>query len=358
MKVLLARGDAGGCAFYRMQEPARVVAAQFDVELRVTPYIDVEASKDLTTGEVTVHEVKEDVDLIVIQRPLKGHLLRVIEQAQRQGIACAVEFDDNFSAVHRSNRAARYIDPVAYPEENYEWAEQSAAIADLVIASTPALIEQYGSHGRTAVIRNCVPESIKDVKRVARQVPNIGWTGTIQTHPTDLQATSGGVARAFRDNAGKAGIYVVGDSFGVTNALGIDKLVHIPMSGWVPLENYYETIAKTIDLGIVPLDMIAFNDAKSALKGLEFAALGIPFVASPTPEYLRLAEQGVGEIATNSSEWRKKLNVWLSNGRKRTTDGQRYRDIVLSEHTYEANAWRWHQAWRQAIENRKSQDDS
>jgi hypothetical protein len=44
-----------------------------------------------------------------------------------------------------------------------------------------------------------------------------------------------------------------------------------------------------IDIGLVPLEARDYNRAKSALKGMEYAACGIPFVASPSPEYIRFA---------------------------------------------------------------------
>ena len=58
------------------------------------------------------------------------------------------------------------------------------------------------------------------------------------------------------------------------------------------------------DIGVVPLNLpLDFNEAKSALKGLEYAAAGIPFVASPSGEYKRLASMGIGRIASTPDEW-------------------------------------------------------
>jgi hypothetical protein len=54
-----------------------------------------------------------------------------------------------------------------------------------------------------------------------------------------------------------------------------------------------------VDIGIVPLEARDYNRAKSALKGMEYAACGIPFVASPSPEYAWL---GCGILAGASLE--------------------------------------------------------
>jgi len=54
-----------------------------------------------------------------------------------------------------------------------------------------------------------------------------------------------------------------------------------------------------MDIGIVPLVARPFNQAKSALKGMEYAACGVPFVASRSPEYQWL---GTGTLVGNSFE--------------------------------------------------------
>jgi hypothetical protein len=51
------------------------------------------------------------------------------------------------------------------------------------------------------------------------------------------------------------------------------------------------------------LNDIPFNHAKSFIKGLEYAAAGIPFVSSFSPEYEYLAEHGVGRVAKTQDEW-------------------------------------------------------
>jgi hypothetical protein len=58
------------------------------------------------------------------------------------------------------------------------------------------------------------------------------------------------------------------------------------------------------DIGVVPLSDHPFNRAKSFIKGLEYAAAGIPFVASCSPEYLRLRDEfGIGRVAVSKEQW-------------------------------------------------------
>lgn len=353
MKVLSLRADTGGCAFYRMVEPARVVQKlDPSVNVQIRPDIDVEARENSITGEVTVLEIKEDIDLLIIQRPLKQHMLPVIEQAKKQGIAVIVEIDDDFEKVHRDNRTWREVQPQYNPNENYEWLAKSIEASDLFTVSTPRL-GRLKPRGETAVLRNCVPESIFSLTKTESDRPiNVGWTGTIQTHPADLQTTRGKVGEALKGS--DAGFYVVGDGEGVQAFLRLDPSIPFNKSGWVELRRYYRTILDNIDIGIVPLERSDFNSAKSGLKLLEMSALGIPTIAAATPENIFVNSHGIGELADSPGDYKRTLSRWLQNEDRRRVLAERSRDMVKEYFTYEQNAQQWLDAWTRAIDIRKA----
>lgn len=350
MKVLLLIADNGGCAFYRMKEPARV-ARLLGVDVQIDDHIDVHAETDPITKIVKVNEVKTDADLIVIQRPLNNAFTAMIEQAKRQGIATAVELDDDFEMLHRSNMAYE----TTFNTKGYgpEWIKAAASAADLFIASTPALAK-YASHDRVEILRNNVPASIfENAPAYERErdtdLPVIGWTGTVQTHPDDLQMTRGALGQLDEEFH----LHIVGDGGGVLSALNLPRTQSHHFTDWMPLEDYYDAIAG-MDIGIVPLEMSPFNQAKSALKGLEMAAMGVPFVASPTREYERLALHGVGTTAKGPSAWKKQLDRLIDRPKERVRLAKQYRETVYNEMVYERNAHGWIQAWEKAIAHRKS----
>lgn len=364
MKVLLLIADQGGCAFYRMKEPARV-ASILGVDVTIDTNISVHATKDPNTGLTTVQEVHSDADLIVIQRPLNNAFVSMIEQANRQGIATAVELDDDFEMLHRSNMA--YDATFNTPGYGPQYLRAAASAADLFTVSTPALAK-YASHDRVEVLRNNVPARIfENTPAYERErdtdLPVVGWTGTIQTHPGDLEMTR----RALRDidYSGLTkpeeiasvepsfGLHIVGDGGGVLNALGLPATHPHHFTDWLPMEDYYDAIGG-MDIGMVPLEISPFNQAKSALKGLEMAAMGVPFVASPTREYERLAAHGVGTIAKGPSAWRKQISQLIENPKRRVQIAKQYRETVYNEMVYERNADSWVRAWEKAIVHRKS----
>jgi glycosyltransferase involved in cell wall biosynthesis len=334
-----------------MLEPARV-AKELGVDIVIDMGIDVEATMDKSTGLSTVTEVKVETDLIVIQRPLDNSWTSVLEQAKKQGIATIVELDDDFDTIHTQNIA--HTNMTAYEHTGAHWVKSACEIADHVTISTPTL-EKYGI-GKSTVLRNCVPESIFDftpVYDLNREPVTVGWTGTTQVHPLDLQMTKGAIGSVVAENG--LNFAVVGDGVDVQRFLGLSKETPFTATGWVELENYYETLRDSMDIGIVPLEMSPFNHAKSALKGMEMAALGIPFVASPTREYERFEAYGVGKLASGPTGWSKAIQRWIDRPKTRDSDARKYREIVYNENTIERNASQWVETWERTISSRKSQ---
>ena len=84
--------------------------------------------------------------------------------------------------------------------------------------------------------------------------------------------------------------------------LGISDHIKTTTEPMQPISKYPQLFRK-IDIGMVPLNDVKFNYAKSGIKGLEYTAAGVPFVASYSPEYAILEEQGIGRVARNEREW-------------------------------------------------------
>lgn len=350
-RVLSLRADSGGCAKYRIIDPANAVqAAGFDFDVRIDTNIAVEASKDSRTGRVTVHEVQEDVDLLIVQRPLDHSWVEVFRQAQEQGIACIFELDDDFEFVHPQNAAWPNVQPDRQPLSNWQWLHKTAALADHVTVSTPALL-RYAPHGRGTVVRNYVTETV-EIDRSGIEAPRVGWSGMIATHPRDLDETRGGVARALKELG--SGIHVLGAGEGVRRGLGLtDPTIRMYVTKWVPVDAYMQSLAELFEIGIVPLEPGNFNEAKSHLKGLEMAACGIPFVASPTSEYRRMNAWGLGELASAPGDWRRHI-VKLARGDRWRREGERHRELVAKSFMIADHAHEWADAWTKAIEHRRS----
>ena len=84
------------------------------------------------------------------------------------------------------------------------------------------------------------------------------------------------------------------------------EYVHIP---WHSPELYPSVLSDvSLDIGVAPLKDNEFNHSKSALKFYEYAAIGIPTIASKVSPY----KEEVGYCAKNNfSDWYKKLETLL-----------------------------------------------
>jgi len=82
-----------------------------------------------------------------------------------------------------------------------------------------------------------------------------------------------------------------------------------------------------MDVGIVPLRVTPFNQAKSYIKGLEYAAAGVPFVAQKIDAYDDLYSQGIGRIAKRPYEWVKQLKA-LTDYKLREEESAKNHELV------------------------------
>jgi len=294
-----------------------------------------------------------EADVVVLQRAAQRTQAEMIPHLQAAGIAVVIDVDDDFSAIPPDNVAHQHYDPERSPHRNHEHLEAACDLADLVTCATPALAHRYAPHGRFAVLPNCVPERYlqeRQVRRLAGRAWDstvklkVGWTGSLDTHPGDLEVTQGAVGRVLKEYESVSYFRTIGTGKGVREALKLHRGDNA--SGWLPIDLYPRALVD-LDIGIVPLRRCAFNRAKSWLKGLEMAALGVPFVASHTPEYERLAKLGAGRLAARPQDWERELRALLQSPALRDDVAARGMQVAR-EFTIEKNSWRWLDAWSRA----------
>ena len=350
MKIHALRADNQACGLYRIQLPLEHAEREGLVEATISTDLpaDVVLEPD---GTVTVERVNVDADIIIFQRPLLGAMLPAIEQAQAQGIACVVELDDDLSAVDPDNLAYRAVHPKYSPVSNHEHLLRAARRADWVTASTPAIARKFAPHGRVSVVRNSLPSSVFDIEKKFADPARVGWTGSLATHPHDLSQV-GVHLRTVLQNT-RAPFSMLGEGDGVREQLRFDDSIAFTCYSWVDLDNCHEALSETIDVGVVPLALTPFNQAKSYLKGLEMAGLGIPFVASDTEEYRYLSSLGAGTIARKGLQWQKSLKRLITDRDWLLEESARTRNAVR-ELTYENTVEDWMHAWSAALQHRQA----
>jgi glycosyltransferase involved in cell wall biosynthesis len=348
MKVILMVPDEGGCGHYRVRYPGQA-ASEAGVDVEFATNLNVDWTYDVEADERRPVKVNVEADLIVIQRPLRRLNADLIPVLQKQGIAVAVDIDDDLTAIDPDNLAFHRLHPSKSPENNWKHVSRACKMADLVLVTTPALKRRYGGHGRCVVLPNYVPElMLGTLPREPRDGQTIGWPGFIATHPHDLEVTRNGVAAAMRDTGAR--FRNIGSGDDVQRQLGLTDELEFEATGSVDFYDYPHEVA-SLDVGIAPLKDTAFNASKSGLKLLEMAAVGVPSIGSPRADYARLAEDGIGVLAGDRErDWRKAIKRMLGpEGREVAEQAQA---AVRERHTYEGHAQDWVDAWEQAVARR------
>lgn len=347
MKVRLHPGDQRGVGHARLIWPGQAARAEG---------VDVEIERGLPIFRHALGHVigvqNIDADVLVFQRPSHPDLLTLIPMLQKRGHAVVVDVDDDIHSQDPANRA--------YGAESPERILKACAMADLVTVTTPALARRYAPHGRVAILPNCVPEAILYLPRDS-DGRTVGWGGWTGSHPGDLQTTHGGVAEAVRRSGARFHVVGPGDEDDSGQHVQANLCLDEPPTATGPLTNVagfeFERALGELDVGIVPLADTKFNAAKSWLKGLQYAARGVAFVASPVAEYERLAAEGAGVLAPwRARNWRARILELLADDSRREEIAAQAKAVVAERHTYEGQSYLWADAWAEAIAQRARND--
>lgn len=348
MKVYVFPADYGGCGFYRLIWPAETLARKGADVVVVHPRQRdqlLQARVD-PAGRVVSVRLPQDADVVVFQRVTHRYLTEAIPLIRNEGIAVVIDMDDDLTCIHPANPAFHMLHPTNPVNAQHSWQNTLTACdaATLVTVSTPALRVRYGRRTPAHVLFNAVPECFLKIEHADSDV--VGWAGSVHSHPTDLQVMGPVVAQLLQTGHR---FLVAGPEQGVHTALAISPTLAIESTGVIKDIRAWPLAVNAIGIGVAPLAESKFNAAKSWLKPLEYAAVGVPCIVSPRAEYSRLAKQGVGELAKNPGEWRRKLQYLIKNDLARRELAERGR-LAAEKHTIEGNAWRWLEAWQSALD--------
>lgn len=346
--------DRYGCGHYRVVWPSEALTRQgFPGAKLVFPdqesgvRVDIDHHKRVR-GVV----LPDDCSAVLLQRPTSEVLVDTIPFMQRKGIKVLIDIDDDLGSINPRHPSWHALHKEHTGAVGHTWkaTEKACAIADRVIVSTPALANRYGKHGRVKLCRNSLSvdafavskDSLDTDLKVSKTNPlSLGWPGLLDTHPDDLR-----VLGATYQRLGLP-VHIIGAEPNVRHIVPRRVLggVEPTFEGMVQFEDWLATIDRVLGhgrgIGIAPLEPGRFNAAKSWIKPLEMAVVGVPVVSTPTPEYLAL---GVGLFAEKPKQWLAQLRRLADSGDFRLSEIERNRKIA-EKHTYENDVETWFNAW-------------
>jgi glycosyltransferase involved in cell wall biosynthesis len=327
--LFVARGSTT-VGHYRCALPATALGADW------VGALGEPGSLRLLTGRVPSEFTPADIasyDVVVLQQVSGRAWLRAINAWQAAGVTVLYEIDD---WMHGARKLAGHGHADFYDRETIEAHELCMRACDGVICSTPWLARRYRSvNSRTFVCRNGIDLGRYAYTRPARAHVGIGWAGGTG-HQGSVTPWLEGVAAVMRAHPGTR-FTSIGQPFARTLAPEFGaRVLDIP---WTALEVYPAAMTH-FDVALAPAADNDFFRAKSDLRWLEAAALGLPCIADPVvyPEI----EHGVtGFHAATPAEMTEVLGTLVADAGLRERVGAAARAHVREHRSAQVAAEAW-----------------
>lgn len=214
-------------------------------------------------------------------------------------------------------------------------------IADLVTVSTEPLAERIRKiNPNVVVLGNRIDEHMLTIQRPRRDKLTIGWAGGA-SHLEDIKVCAHGLRKTL-DHHRDVEAHFIGPDF--------TQLIRRPVRStpWCQsTTDYYKLI--DFDIGLAPLVPTTFARAKSHIKALEYAALGIPVIASDVDPYRDFVIDGVtGWIARYEHQWATRLRELINDEAMRTEMGAKAR-AMAADWTIQKGWQEWESAYQSVL---------
>lgn len=317
-KILFLQTINPGVCFYRMYQFAQKMSELNLAHCRMFPDYDpyrlASPNWEFKLDE-NIHELERHVswaDIVICQYICSPEGLSVI-QAIKETRPVLMECDDYFKQVPYQS--------IAYdenkPGSNTDlWATRQLMESSGVIVSTPWLAEQYKEYNQNiACMPNCIDFDLWDsFNPIPHDLLRVGFIGGA-THNGDLRLVKNALFALLREYD-NVEIHIV--SAPPPDDWPKHDRLHM-INKWATIDKYAQHVKElSFDIGIAPLRDNLFNRGKSNLRGLEYAACKIPFVASPVVPF----KNGLGSfLARDEDEWIALLENLILNESLRKIEG-------------------------------------
>ena len=291
-----------------------------------------------------------EADLVLVQRDFPrfaGPFADLLQNAWQYRKPIVYEIDDLLFALPENHVAHHDLSAMLFP---MLWGLQSA---DLVTVSTPALAQALAPFNpHTRLLPNYLDDRLWSFRRPAPaenasdQVV-IGYMGG-GTHATDLALVAPILHSLLDRFPDRLLLHFWG---GEPPA----QLRDLPQVRWTPLDLLdYAGFARffsdqTCDIAIAPLEDTPFNQAKSAIKFLEYSALGFPGVYSQVAPYQAVIQTGIiGFHAATPADWEAHLLALIENPDLRFSVATAAQDTIRQDWLLSQHAGAWQAAYQEA----------
>jgi glycosyltransferase involved in cell wall biosynthesis len=335
-RVLFAGHGNSGICWYRCALPAIALGADWLGVVgepgslrRVTGGFGTPLDEAAWTG----------YDVVVLQLVHGPRWLKRIAELRAAGVTVLYEIDDDLRAVaaEPGHEFARL-----FPPQRLRGHESAIRACDGVICSTQALADRLADlHPNRIVCPNGIDLGRYPYPLPRRETVTIGWAGGTG-HERAMRPWMPVIADVLEARP-QARLRTVGQPFGLELAerFGPERASAVPFAA---LDTYPAAMA-AFDVALAPAAPSAFFAAKSDLRFLEAAALGLPVVADPTV-YPAIVHGETGLHAATPDEAREHLLALADDAQLRAALGTAARAYVERERAMPVAARPWERALR------------
>ena len=319
----------GGCGEYRVNAPLRALSR---AGLAQTDLVQPERFHQARLLSVSEVARAAPARLLYHAALAEGQLESMARIRRELGLPIVFGLDDLVTDVPRTNSSYRY----AFRDARRRLRRALALCDRAVVTTEPlaALCRELGA-AQVHVVPNRIERALWDGLRPARRRgprPRIGWAGA-QQHAGDL-ALLAEVVAATADEADWVFFGMCPEPL-----RRYAREVHPFEAGFV---DYVRRLASLgLDLAVAPLEVNAFNEAKSNLRLLEYGMLGWPVVCS---DILPYRGAPVARVPNEPAAWIAAIRERLNDLEAARREGERLRQWVLAHHVLEDRIGQWAEA--------------
>ncbi len=253
--------------------------------------------------------------LLLLYRVPGDETARLLADSRRLGVETIWEVDDLIFDLdlYRQNANLRAL-PAAEQRDLLAGAalyRRAMLAADRTVASTATLAAAMSrATGKPCdIVENALDRETLDFARHAREAASerpasdtvvIVYGSGTSTHDADFAMAAPSLLRMMRADS-RIVLRLVGPLRIPAGFAAVSGRIER-----VAFTNYraYLAVLAAADIAIAPLEATVFNDAKSNIKLIEAAIVGLPCVCSPCAEFARVITHGVdGLLAGPDTEW-------------------------------------------------------
>jgi hypothetical protein len=268
---------------------------------------------------------------------------REVRRLHNAGVAVTWDIDDDISAIPADAGILAPVGGKVGREKLVRQMRQVAALVDGITTTTSYMSSLYAApeNAPISVIDNSLPSwfSASDAGREDGSLA-IGWVAGTE-HAFDAQRLA--LPRTIQQLL-EAHTKVRFISIGIELGLSHPRYDH---RGFVAYDELPRHIAE-FDIGIAPLCEMPLNRARSTIKVKEYAALGVPWLASARTPFIGLGERAGGRLVDDGG-WYKALDRLIRRGRRRRQLARNARAWARGE-SIDAYAPLWERAFEAALD--------